>query len=119
LTHGSAPCNLDPKNKRSPRLKYAFFQLINNVLFRKNFDGLFLRCLEKEESEKVLSELHAGDVRGHFGGDTTTHKVLRDGYYWPTLFKDSHALFRKCIICQKVAGTSEKSSIPFAACYSR
>jgi hypothetical protein len=112
LTHGSAPRNLDPKNRRALRLKSASFQLINDVLFRKNFDGVLMRCLEKEESEKVLSELHAGEAGGHFGGDTTAHKVLRAGYYWPTLFKDAHALCRKCIICQKAAGRVKKAAFP-------
>jgi hypothetical protein len=68
--------------------------------------------LENEESEKVLSELHVGEAGGHFGGDTTAHKVLRDGYYWPTLFRDSHALCRKCIICQKDVGRVKKASFP-------
>jgi hypothetical protein len=49
----------------------------------------------------MLVELHSSDVGGHFGGDTTDHKVLRDGYYWPTLFKYAHTLSRKCIIYQK------------------
>jgi hypothetical protein len=112
LLHGSAPHNIDPKNRRALRLKSASFQLINDILFRKNFDGVFLRCLEKEESEKVLVELHSGDVGGHFGGDTTAHKVLRAGYYWPTLFKDAHTLSRKCIICQKAAGRVKKAAFP-------
>jgi hypothetical protein len=103
LLHGSAPRNLDPKNRKSLRLKFASFQLINDILFQKNFDGVFLRSLEKEETEKVLAELHFGDVNGHFGGDTTAHKVLRVGYYWSTLFKDAHTLSHKCKICQKVA----------------
>jgi hypothetical protein len=38
-------------------------------------------CLEKDEAEKVLLELHAGEAGGHFSGDTTAHKVLRAGYY--------------------------------------
>jgi len=71
-----------------------------------------MRCLEKEESEKVLSEIHAGEVGGHFGGDTTAQKVLINGYYWPTLFKDAHTLCRKCIICQKVAGRVKKEGSP-------
>jgi hypothetical protein len=33
LTHGSAPCNLDPKNRRALRIKYASFQLIIDILF--------------------------------------------------------------------------------------
>jgi len=110
--HGSAPRNLDPKNRRELRLKSASFQLINDVLFQRNFDGVFLRCLEKEESEKMLSKLHAGEASGHFGGDTTTHKVLRDGYYWPTLFKDAHMLSHKCVICQKDACRVKKIAFP-------
>jgi hypothetical protein len=50
-------------------------------LFRQNFDGVLMRCLEKDEAEKVFLELHAGEAGGHFGGDTTTHKVLRASYY--------------------------------------
>jgi hypothetical protein len=63
-----------------------------------------MRCLERDEVDKVLSELNVGEVGGHFGGDTTAHKVLSSGYYWPTLFKDAHILCHKCIICQKASG---------------
>jgi hypothetical protein len=52
LLYGTAPCNIDPKNRRALRLKSASFQLINDTLFQNNFDGFFLRCLEKEESQK-------------------------------------------------------------------
>jgi len=55
--------------------------LINGILFRQNFDGVLMHCLEKDEAEKVLLELHAGEAGGHFGGDTTAHKVLRVCYY--------------------------------------
>jgi hypothetical protein len=78
--------------------------LINGILFRQNFDGVLMRCLEKDEAEKVLLELHAGEASGHFGGDTTAHKLLIVGYYWPTLFKYSQALCRKCVIFQKTFG---------------
>ena len=66
------------------------------MLFRKNADGVLLRCLEKEESDLVLTQLHDGPASGHFGGDTTAHKILRAGYFWPTLFKDAHAFIRRC-----------------------
>jgi hypothetical protein len=71
-----------------------------------------MHCLEKDEAEKVLLELHAGEDCGHFGGNTTAHKVLRVGYYWPTLFRDAHALFYKCIICQKASGKLQKPAFP-------
>ena len=112
LIHGYSPCYLDPKNRREIRLKSASFQLINDVLFRKNFDGVLMRCLEKDEAEKVLFELHAGEAGGNFGGDTNSHKVLRARYYWPTLFKDAHTLCPKCIICQNDAVRVKKATFP-------
>jgi hypothetical protein len=87
LEHGSASHHLDPTKRRVLRLKSASFHLVNGILFHQNFDGVLMRCLEKDEAEKVLLELHVGEAGGHFGGDTTAHKVLRDGYYWPTLFE--------------------------------
>ena len=81
LIHGLAPHHLDPTKRRALRLKSSSFQLINGILFRQNFDGVLMHCLEKDEAEKVLLELHAGEAGGNFGGDKTAHKVLREGYY--------------------------------------
>jgi hypothetical protein len=80
LEHGLAPRHLDPTKRRALRLKSSSFHLINGILFRRNFDGVLMRCLKKDEVEKVLLVLHAGEDGGHFGGDTTAHKVLRVGY---------------------------------------
>lgn len=54
------PSHLDHTKKISLRLKDKQYQLINDVLFRKNYDSVLLRCLEKSEAEKVLQELHDG-----------------------------------------------------------
>jgi hypothetical protein len=81
LHHGTFPKDLNPREMRDLRLKFAQYRLINSVLFRVNYDGVLLICLEREDVDKVLKELHDGLVGGHFVGDTTTHKILRDGYY--------------------------------------
>ena len=91
LKNGYAPSYLDYTKKRALRLKAKQYQLINDILFRMNYDSVLLRCLEKSEAEKVLQELHDGPAGGHYAGDATAHKILRAGYYWPTLFKDSHS----------------------------
>eukprot|EP00253_Pinus_taeda_P019572 PITA_19572 len=85
LKNGYAPSNLDHTKKRALRLK----AIVNDVIFRINFDYVLLRCLEKFEAEKVLQELHDGPAGRHYVGDATAHKILCAGYYWPT-FKDSH-----------------------------
>jgi hypothetical protein len=94
LYHGTCPKNLNPRERRALRLKSAQYRLINLVLFRINYDGVLLRCLECEDTDKVLKELHDGPTRGHFARNTTAHKILRANYYWPTLFKDAHAYAR-------------------------
>ena len=112
LKNGYAPPNLDHTKKRALRIKAKQYQLVNDVLFRIHYDSVLLRCLEKVEVEKVLQELHDGPAGGHYAGDATSYKILRVGYYWPTLFKDSHNYVRKCQVCQTAAGRQKKPSLP-------
>eukprot|EP00253_Pinus_taeda_P028317 PITA_28317 len=112
LKNGYALAHLDHTKKRALRLKAKQYQLINDVLFKRNYDSILLRCLEKTKAEKVLQELHDGPAGGHYAGDATTHKILRAGYYWPTLFKESHSYVRKCQIYQTTAGRQRKLSMP-------
>ena len=109
LQHGYLPKHWNSKQRRALCLKSASYQIIDGVLFRKNYDGVFLRCLEQEGASKVVKELHDGPAGGHFSGDTTAHKILRAGYYWPTFFKDAHAYVRKSDTCQRSGGKQAKS----------
>ena len=68
--------------------------------------------MEKDDAEHILTELHDGPTGGHFRGETTVHKVLRAGYYWPTLFKDAHAHARKCQIRQVNVGRERRPTFP-------
>eukprot|EP00253_Pinus_taeda_P030123 PITA_30123 len=112
LKNGHAPPNLSYKNKWSIRLKAKNFIIIDDVLFRQNYDSVLLRCLEKPEAQKVLQELHDGPAGGHFGADTTAHKIIHVGYYWPTLFRDTHEYVRKCRSCQISSERQRKPTFP-------
>jgi len=70
------------------------------------------RLLSEGEAKEVLQELHSGLCGGHFSARTTTHKILRAGYYWPTLFSDTHAYFRSCESCQIFAGKRKLPALP-------
>jgi hypothetical protein len=82
------------------------------VLFWVNYDGVLLRCLEREDAEKGLKELHDGPVSGNFAGNTTTHKILRAGYYWPTLLKDPHTYSINCKTCQIRVEREKREVVP-------
>ena len=86
--------------------------MIDGVLFWKNYDKVLLRCLDKDDAKHMLTELHDGPVGGHFNGETTTHKVLRAAYYWPTLFKDAHEHAHKCQICHVNVGRERRLAFP-------
>eukprot|EP00253_Pinus_taeda_P025877 PITA_25877 len=112
LKNGYDPPEFIYKNKRALRLKAKHFEIIDNVLFRRNYDSILLRCLENAKAKIVLQELHDGPAGGFLGGDTTAHKILHVGYYWPTLFKDAHDYVRKCKICQTASGRQRRPAFP-------
>jgi hypothetical protein len=57
-------------------MKYSHYQLINVMLFKQNYDFVLLRCLEKSDVDKVLSDLNDSFARGHYSGYTIAHKIL-------------------------------------------
>ena len=40
------------------------------------------------------------------------HKIRKERYYCPTLFKDDHTFSHKCKDCQKATGRVEKLVVP-------
>ena len=98
------PEHLDKKAARSLKLKTTKYCLIEQQLFWKDPGGILLRCLDKPEIEEVISESHEGACGGHKYWKETTYKILRAGYYWPSLFYDVYQQVRACIPCQKFAG---------------
>ena len=55
--------------------------LIFGDLYRRGLDGALLRCLEKEESNQALADIHEGICGGHSNGLAMAWRLLRVGYY--------------------------------------
>ncbi|KAL0416903.1 UNVERIFIED_CONTAM: hypothetical protein Slati_3522200 [Sesamum latifolium] len=55
-----------------------------------------LRCLCSEEAWEVMREIHEESCGNHSGGRSLTSKIMRHGYFWPTIQRDSMQLVRKC-----------------------
>jgi transposase InsO family protein len=64
------------------------------------------------ESKELMDEFHGGFCGGHFVAKTTTHKIVRVGYYWPTIFSDVHHLVWKCDPCHLFTGKKKLVAIP-------
>jgi hypothetical protein len=101
LLNGTQPS--DRNEARVFRMKASRYTVIDNVLFKKSVTGLLQRCLDNKEAEHVLRDLHEGECGNHTGGRNLSLKVLRMGYYWPTVKKDVVDYVRKCDACQRHA----------------
>lgn len=74
--------------------------IIGNDLYRRGFSSPLLKCLAKDEAQYVMNELHHGVCGFHTGRRALKAKILRAGYYWPTMEDDAAQFTRRCIQCQ-------------------
>jgi len=68
--------------------KASRFVLLGVDLYKRGFSTPLLKCVSKAEAEYILKELHHGSCRLHLGARTMVARILRAGYYWPSLRVD-------------------------------
>ena len=73
------------RERRSIRMMVTQYILYGGQLYRRSYDGIHIRCLKKEEAEKVMEEVHQVICGPLMNGRILTKKILRIGYYWSTM----------------------------------
>ena len=86
---------------RRLRIRLARYILINEMLYERGFSQPYLRCLTPDEANYVLREVHERVCGNHLGARSLVHKVIRVGYYWPTIQVDAQAYVKVCDQCQR------------------
>jgi len=81
--------------------KIARYTLVGDELFRRGFTSPLLKCIDMEQAEYVMRELHQGIYGYHSGARTMSARILRAGYYWPTMVADVSKFVKRCIPCKK------------------
>ena len=81
---------------RKVKVQASRFVLIKGVLYKRGFSRPYLRCLCHEEVDYVMREVHEGICGNHSGARSLVHKLIRAGYYWPTMMKDAQAYVNAC-----------------------
>jgi hypothetical protein len=66
----------------------------------------------KYEVGNALQDFHEGYCGRHLNWKTTTNKILRVGFYWPTLFEDVHKKVTSCHKCQIFEGKRKLFPLP-------
>lgn len=75
----------------------------NGVLYKRAYLQPLLRCIGPTQAEYIMKEVHLGSCGSHEGPRSMTRKILRWGYYWPTIASDTFYFVRKCDKCQRFA----------------
>ncbi|XP_022850664.1 uncharacterized protein LOC111372547 [Olea europaea var. sylvestris] len=99
IKHGRLP--EDHRVERIIQSKAPRYCLIEGVLFRRSLTLPYLRCHRPSESSQALEEVHEGVCGNHQGARALAFKLIRYGYYWPTMKKDAQEYVKKCDKCQR------------------
>ncbi|KAL0337680.1 UNVERIFIED_CONTAM: Transposon Tf2-12 polyprotein [Sesamum calycinum] len=82
------------------RRRATRFIYYKGTLYRRSFDGIFLRCLSDNKKVQAMEETHSGVCGAHQSGPKLHFRIKRMGYYWPTMVKDCIDYARRCQACQ-------------------
>ena len=97
LVHNMLP-EIEAEAKRVRR-QATSYTVVNGELFKRGFSVPLLRCLDPIQADYILAELHRGICGMHSGMRSMVVRVLRVGYYWPTIKKDAQIYTKKCLEC--------------------
>ena len=102
---------LDEKDAtRKLKVQASRFVMIRDVLYKRSFSRPYLRCLTHDEADYVMREVHEGICGNHSGAQSLVHKLIRAGYYWPTMLKDAQAYIKACDKCQRFSNLIRQPS---------
>ncbi|XP_074341809.1 uncharacterized protein LOC141679198 [Apium graveolens] len=87
----------------------ARYVVYDEVLYKRGSNQQLLRCVDEEEGNYILREVHEGICGNHSGDNSLAMKVLRQGYYWSTMKGGAVNFVKACDRCQHFANYS---SIP-------
>ena len=113
IIDGHLPDN--PKEAAKVRARSVRFTNHKGSLYKRGFFTPILKCIAGKDTEYVLREVHEGICGNHIEARALAGKVLRQGYYWPTILKDATDLVKKCRIYQEHAKISRLPSEPLTS----
>ena len=90
----------DPNEARRTKVRSAWFAILNGQLYKQGYALPYLKCLNPQEANYALREIHEGICGNHSGPGSLVNKVVKAGYFWPTMQKDAYPLVQKWDKCQ-------------------
>ncbi|GJU93407.1 reverse transcriptase domain-containing protein [Tanacetum coccineum] len=76
------------------------YELMEGTLYRRSLLKSWLRYVGPLQASYVIREIHEGSCSMHAGPRSVVAKVMRLGYYWPTMHRDAKDMIRACNDCR-------------------
>ncbi|KAJ0565999.1 putative nucleotidyltransferase, Ribonuclease H [Helianthus annuus] len=97
---------------RRIRVRALQYELIEGELYRRSYLGPSLKCVDMEEAEYVVREMHEGICGMHSGPRTIVRKAMNAGFYWPRMYETASEEIKKCDNCQVHAPMTHRHKHP-------
>ena len=91
----------NPAEARKVKARTFRFTILNDELHKRGVSQPYLKCLDPEDAEYVLREIHEGVCGNHSRPRSLVGQVVRVGYFWPTMQKDAAQIGQTCDRCQR------------------
>lgn len=62
------------------RLKAIKYCIMDKDLYWMDPTGMILKCVDEEETQRIMEEMHRGACGGYHFWKSTANKILRVGY---------------------------------------
>jgi len=116
LADGILP--VEPEEGKKIKRNVARYTLVDGILFRHGFTHPILTCVSGDECTRIMVELHEGICGSHVGGRSLASKVIRAGFFWPTVREDYMRYAQRCKQCQMHADWHKASPEELRSIYS-
>jgi len=90
----------EPGEGKRIKKNSARYTLVDGVLFRHGFMHPILTCVSGDECTMIMSELHEGICESHMVGRSLASKVIRAGFYYPSVRVDCLRYAQRCKQCK-------------------
>ena len=91
----------DTDEARKIRKRAARFTVLNDTLYKRGFSMPYLKCVDQDDAKYILEEIHDRVCGDHTGPRSLVSKVIRTGYFWPTMRAYAVELVKRCDKCQR------------------
>ncbi|XP_050914971.1 uncharacterized protein LOC127129909 [Lathyrus oleraceus] len=87
-------------DKKALRILSSKFFLNIDVLYKRNYDSVLLRCVDRHEASTIIKSIYEVYEGVHTKGPAMDKKILRVGYYWTMIEVNCYDFVKRCHKCQ-------------------